>query len=330
MNLTTLGKIFAGQAKFRIKQAEKLIFKDLISDWSQASVFSLDLRQELDSRMSLAIDSELFISKDNKSAKVIIVLDDGSKIESALMSHSDGRNTVCLSSQVGCPLACKFCISGTSFKRNLSVDEILLQALFWARYLKEKNIGRLSNIVFMGSGEPFLNYENVFKAMPYLNSPEYFDISARKISISTIGIAEGIRKMVNEKYQVNLAVSLHFVNEKIRVEMMPATKKYNLKKLWDAIDYYIKETNRKVMFEYILIKGVNDSKRDAEDLAIFMKKPLYAVNLIRYNKTGKMEPSETGAIADFRGVLRNRGVEVVERHRFNEDVFGACGQLIGR
>lgn len=329
MKLTTLGKIFADQPKFRIKQAEKLIFKDLISNWEEASVFSLALRQDLQSRMSLSVENKLFISSDKKSAKAVIELEDGSKIETALMSHSDGRNTACLSSQVGCPLACKFCISGTSFKRSLTVDEILLQALFWARYLKEKKLGRLSNIVFMGSGEPFLNYENVFKAISYLNSPDYFDISARKISISTIGVPEGIRKMVNEKYQVNLAISLHFVNEKLRTEMMPATKKYSLRKMFEAVEYYLDETNRKVMFEYILIKGVNDSKKDAESLAILMKKPLYAVNLIKYNKTGKMEASETKAIAEFRGVLRNRGVEVVERHRFNEDVFGACGQLIG-
>ncbi|MDD3711428.1 MAG: 23S rRNA (adenine(2503)-C(2))-methyltransferase RlmN [Patescibacteria group bacterium] len=330
MNLTKLGKIFADQEKFRIKQAEKLIFKDLISDWKQASVFSLALREKLQENLPLAIENKLFISKDGRSAKAIIFLEDGFKIETALMAHGDGRNTACLSCQVGCPLACKFCISGTNFKRNLTLDEILSQALFWARYLKEKKIGRLSNIVFMGSGEPFLNYQNVFQAISYLNSPDYFDISARKISISTIGVSEGIRKMVNEKYQVNLAVSLHFVDERTRVEMMPATKKYSLKKMWEAIDYYIKETNRKVMFEYILIKGLNDSKKEAEALALIMKKPLYAVNLIRYNKTGKLEPSETKAITDFRGVLRNRGVEVVERHRFNEDIFGACGQLIGK
>ncbi|MFA5644629.1 MAG: 23S rRNA (adenine(2503)-C(2))-methyltransferase RlmN [Patescibacteria group bacterium] len=330
MNLTKLGKIFIEQPKFRIGQAEKLIFKDLINDWNQASVFSLELREKLKNDLSLKIDNKLFISKDNKSAKAIIFLEDGSRIETALMSHNDGRNTVCLSSQVGCPLACKFCISGLNFKRNLTVDEILVQALFWARYLKENNIGRLSNIVFMGSGEPFLNYDNVLKSINYLNSPDYFDISARKISISTIGIAEGIRKIVNEKYQINLAVSLHFINEKKRQEMMPATKKYNLRKMWEAVDYYIHETNRKVMFEYILIKGINDSKKQAEELAILMKKPLYAVNLIKYNKIGDLEPSEREAIIDFRGVLRNRGVEVIERYRFNDDIFGACGQLVGK
>ncbi len=330
MNLSLLNKFFANQAKFRFKQAEKLIFKDLIGDWSEASVFSLALREELAQAAPLEIENKLFISKDGRSAKAIISLEDGSKIETALMAHNDGRNTACLSSQVGCPLACKFCISGTSFTRNLNYDEILIQALFWARYLKEKKMGRLSNIVFMGSGEPFLNYQNVFKAISYLNNPDYFDIAARKISISTIGVSEGIRKMAREKYQINLAISLHFVNEKNRIEMMPATKKYNFKKLWEAIEYYITETKRKVMFEYILIKGVNDSKKDAEALAAIMKKPLYAVNLIRYNKTGKMDPSDTKAVNDFRGVLRHKGVEVIERHRFNEDIFGACGQLIGK
>lgn len=330
MNLTTLGKIFVDQPKFRIKQAEKLIFQDLIEDWNKASVFSLSLRQELNIRLPLNIKHDLSVSKDNKSAKAVIYLADDCKIETALMSHIDGRNTVCLSSQVGCPLACKFCLSGLSFKRNLQVDEILLQALFWARYLKNKNMGRLSNVVFMGSGEPFLNYDNVFKSIFYLNSPDHFDISARKISISTIGLVEGIRKMIKEKYQVNLAISLHFVDDKKRQEMMPGTKRYNLKKLFEAVDQYIKETNRKVMFEYILIKDVNDSKKEAQILAQLMKKPLYAVNLIKYNKTGSFQPSDKQKIADFRGVLRSSGVEVAERHRFNDDISGACGQLVSK
>ena len=330
MNLTKLDKLFLNQPKFRLIQAQKLIFKELIDDWNKASVFSLDLRRELNSSFSLNIDHELYISKDKKSGKAIVKLEDGSLIETALMVHRDGRNTACISSQVGCPLACKFCSSGTFFKRNLTIDEILLQALLWARYLKEKKLGRLSNIVFMGSGEPFLNYDNVFLAISYLNNPEYFDISYRRISISTIGIIPGIRKMANENNKANLAISLHFTDDKTRSIMMPGTKKYPLIKLFEAIDYYIEQTNRKVMFEYMMIKGINDSVKDAEKLAFLMKKHLYAVNLIKHNKTGKWEAPDTEVIDKFKKILRKNKIEVVERYRFNQDVIGACGQLISK
>ena len=330
MNLTNLSKAFLGQANFRIKQAEKLMYVDLIEDWSQASVFPLSLRNNLNESFPLDIRSEIFVSQDGKSAKAIIFLNDEFQIETALMVHGDGRNTACLSSQVGCPLACRFCSSGKSFKRNLSVDEILIQALYWSRYLNKKGIGRLSNIVFMGSGEPFLNYNNVFKAISYLNNPDYFNISSRRVSISTIGITEGIRKMSNEKNKVNLAVSLHFTDDKIRAKYMPGTKSYSLGKVFESVDYYIKKTNRKVMFEYMLLDSINDSKRDAEILAVLMKKPLYAVNLIKYNDTGSFRASSTKKMLVFRGVLRNRGVEVIERYRFNEDVSGACGQLTSK
>lgn len=330
MNLINIEKTFLNQPKFRSKQAQKLIFDDLISDWSEASVFPLSLRNELNTIFPLTIKHELFISKDKKSGKAVITLDDGSKIETALMVHRDGRNTVCLSSQVGCPLACKFCISGTSFKRNLTTDEILVQALLWARYLKLNKLGRLSNIVFMGSGEAFLNYENVFSAIDYLNNPEYFDISSRRISVSTIGLTPGIRKMANEKKQINLAISLHFTDDKIRSRIMPGTKKYSLAKLFEAIDYYIDKTNRKVMFEYLMIKGLNDSKKDAEKLAVLMKKPLYTVNLIKYNKTGVFEPSDNKARFEFKKILQKQGIEVIERYRFNQDVSGACGQLASK
>ncbi len=330
MNLINIEKTFLNQPKFRSKQAQKLIFNDFISDWQEASVFPLALRNELNTIFSLSINHELFISKDKKSGKAVIILDDGSKIETALMVHRDGRNTACLSSQVGCPLACKFCISGKSFRRNLTTNEILLQALLWSRYLKSAKLGRLSNIVFMGSGEAFLNYENVFSAINYLNNPEYFDISARRISVSTIGITPGIRKMANEDKQINLAVSLHFTDDKIRSNMMPGTKKYSLAKLFESIDYYIDKTNRKVMFEYMMIKGVNDSKKDAERLALLMKKPLYTVNLIKYNKTGVFDASDTKTMLDFKKILRKQGIEVVERYRFNQDVFGACGQLASK
>lgn len=331
MNTKKLEKIILldlKQAKFRLKQAQKLIFQDLIDDWEQASVFSKNLRDDLNKLYPLDIKAEILVSKDKKSAKALITLSDGKKVETALMVHNDDRNTACLSSQVGCPLSCKFCASGMSFSRNLTDEEIIMQALFWARYLKKNNLGRLSNIVFMGMGEPFLNYDNVFSSIAVFNNPDFFNISDRKISISTSGLIEGIRKMASEEHQVNLAISLHFVNDKMRAVFMPIAKKYPLKKLFSVIEYYVEKTNRKVMFEYMLIKGKNDSPKDAENLASLMK-PLYMVNLLKYNKIKDrdFESPDNKAMDHFSKLLRQRGVEVVERYRFNQDVFGACGQL---
>ncbi len=327
MNLNNLEKLLLKEARFRTTQAKKLLFQDLIDDWSQATVFPINLRNDLNRDFPINIKSELFVSKDSRSAKALIYLNDNSKIETALMVHKDSRNTACLSSQVSCPLACKFCASGASFKRSLNSDEIILQALFWSRYLKSKNLGSLSNVVFMGSGEPFLNYENVFKSIVSLNREDLFNISSRKISISTIGICDGIRKMTNEKNKVNLAISLHFSDDKTRANFMPGTKKYPLKKLFESIDYYIEKTNRKVMFEYMLIKGVNDSKNDAENLSLLMQRPLYMLNIIQHNKTGLLDASDQQSVINFKKVLSKNRVNFVERHRFNQDVFGACGQL---
>ncbi len=327
MDLKKLEKVLLNEPKFRLVQAKKLIFIDLIDDWDKASVFPLNLRDKLNKEFSLNIKGDIFLSKDEKSMKAVIYLDDGNKIEASLMIHQDGRNTACLSSQIGCPLACKFCASGTTFKRNLRSDEIIMQALFLARYLKIKELGSLTNIVFMGSGEPFLNYESVFESINILHDPNFFNISSRKISISTVGITQGIRKMINEKHKVNLAISLHFCNDKLRARMMPISKKYPLNKVLEAVDYYIERTNRKVMFEYMLIKDLNDFSKDAENLANLMKRPLVMVNLIKHNKVGEFEPSETKAIDNFKKILGKKGIEVIERHRFNEDVFGACGQL---
>lgn len=331
MDIKKLEKIILldlAQAKFRFKQAQKLIFQDLISNWNEASVFPKTLREELNKKYPLEIEAELFLSQDNRSAKALISLSDGQKVETSLMVHKKERNTACLSSQIGCPLACRFCASGKSFVRNLESSEIILQALFWARYLKKNNLGVLTNIVFMGMGEPFLNYDNVFSSINILNDPLLFNISKRKISISTSGLVEGIRKMAKEEPQLNLAISLHFVDNKMRETMMPIAKKNSLKNIFSAVEYYVAKTNRKVMFEYLLIKGKNDSVKDAETLVSLMR-PLYMLNLIKYNniKDRDFVAPDKKTIDRFAKILRQGGVEVVERYRFNQDVWGACGQL---
>ncbi len=300
MNLSLIEHKLENQPKYRIKQVHKLIFQDLITDWDKASVLPIALREELKRECSLEIKHKMFDEGD--TLKALIELEDGLKIESVLMKHTDNRSTVCVSSQVGCPLACSFCATGTmGLKRNLTTEEIVLQVLLFMR------IHKVTNIVFMGMGEPFLNYDNVMAAIHILNSAEYFNIGSRKISVSTSGIVEGIERFANEDLQVNLSISLHAPNNELRSKLMPVNKKYPLEKVLYSVDQYILKTNRKVMFEYLMIKGENDSISCARELALIMKKPLYMVNLIVYNPTGKFKASDSKTIKKFKEYLEERG-----------------------
>ncbi|MGA2417849.1 MAG: 23S rRNA (adenine(2503)-C(2))-methyltransferase RlmN [Candidatus Staskawiczbacteria bacterium] len=327
MDLEKLEKILAGEPGFRVKQANEAVFKNFISDWSSATFFTDVLREKLNKECPLKIDAEVLVSKKENSVKAKITLSDGLQIETVLMAHRDGRNTVCVSSQVGCPLGCLFCATGKmGFKRNLTTDEILEQVIFFERYLKNEN-ARVTNVTFMGMGEPFLNYDNVLKAVKILNDKNYFNIGARSISISTAGIIEGIKKISDEGLQINLAISLHAPNDKLRSLLMPINKKYPLKEVLKAVDDYIKKTKRKVMFEYVLIKNVNDSDECAKELAGLMRKKLYFLNLILYNKTGSFVPSETKRVDRFKSILKKEKINFVQRYRFGDDIQAACGQF---
>lgn len=319
MNLKNLNKIIEKEPAFRKKQIEKLIYQDAIDDWDNATVLPLKLREELKKVTSLKIKAEIFKSKNVE--KALITLEDNSQIETVLMKHDD-RTTVCVSSQVGCALGCKFCATGKlGFKRNLETEEILEQVLVFKR--KE----RIRNIVFMGMGEPFLNYDNVLNAVKILNNENTFNIGARHISISTVGITEGIEKLSNEKLQVNLAISLHAPNNNLRLKIMPVTKKYSLENILKTVNEYIKKTNRKVMFEYTLIDSVNDSIENAKELSKIMKHPLYMVNLIKYNDTEEFKAPSNEKIKRFKNYLEKGGINVTERYRFGGDIHAACGQL---
>ena len=278
MNLEKLYKTLEGQPKYRIQQAKDGIFKRLAGNWDEVSNISKDLKEKLNKECPLEIDAMIFASRDAKTTKVLITLSDGLQIESVMLAHKDGRHTVCVSTQVGCPLACTFCATGKmGLKRNLEVEEMLEQVLFFSRMLHEED-KRVSNVVFMGMGEPFLNYDHTLKAIGYIN--EDLGIGARHISVSTSGVIKGIERLSNEKMQINLAVSLHAPNDKLRSELMPINKKFPLRDLLKSVDKYIVKTGRRVMFEYLMIKGVNDSPAQASQLAGLMKKPLYMVNLI--------------------------------------------------
>ncbi|PIV51972.1 23S rRNA (adenine(2503)-C(2))-methyltransferase RlmN [Candidatus Falkowbacteria bacterium CG_4_9_14_3_um_filter_36_9] len=329
MDLNNLKIILKDEPSYRYRQVEKAIYKDLINDWAEATNLPKNLRQKLNHECPLAINGEIFKSKDNKTIKAVISLADGKKIESVLMRHRGGRNSICVSSQVGCLLGCQFCATGAmGYKRNLNKSEIIEQFLFLARYLNKINpLEKISNVIFMGMGEPFLNYENVLGAIYDINDQNKIGLGARHISISTAGIIDGIKKLAKEKLQINLAISLHAPDDKLRSELMPINKRYPLPKLLAAVDNYIIKTSRRVMFEYLLIDNINDTFTQSKKLAVLMKKPLYLVNLISYNPTGKFEPSSREAIKKFRNILEKEGVAVTQRNSLGQDINAACGQL---
>jgi len=335
MDLTNLEKVLANEPKYRVKQAKEAVYKNFISSWSEATFFAKDLRDKLNIECPLEIKADVLVSKTKDSVKARIILRDGFMIETVLMRHEDGRNTVCVSSQVGCPLGCLFCATGKmGLKRNLTAEEIVEQVIFFNRYLKkitpsagEGSATRVTNVTYMGMGEPFLNYDNVLKSIRVLNDKEFFNIGARSISVSTSGIVEGIKKFSEEGLQVNLAISLHAPNNKLRESLMPIDKKYPLDLVIKTVDEYIAKTNRQVMFEYVLIKDINDSDECARELASLMKKPLYYVNLILYNATGKFKPSITARVEKFKEILKKNKIVFSQRYRFGDDIEAACGQF---
>jgi 23S rRNA (adenine2503-C2)-methyltransferase len=326
--LENFEKAFSGQPSFRLKQAKKAIFQDLLEDWKQVRVLPLALRMKLVRTCPLAIEAKTFASDDGRTVRAVITLKDGLKVETVLMRYKD-RNTVCVSSMLGCPLACCFCATGKmGFKRNLSPGEIVEQVLFFKRYLKGVRLP--CGVVFMGMGEPFLNYDNVLAAVGILNDKEGFNIGARHISISTVGIVQGIEKLARESLQANLALSLHAPNNELRTRLMPVNQQEPLDRVLAAVQNYMVQTRRRVMFEYIMIKEVNDSLVLARELAQILsrfKKSLCLVNLIQYNPTGIFKASERAQIQRFKEVLERQGFKVTERYRFGREVGAACGQL---
>jgi len=328
MDFNRLNEVLTGEPSFRQKQVKKAVFVDLTAAWDEVSVLPLSLREKLNKECPLQIEALSFSSRDKKTVKAVFTLKDGFKIEAVLMSHQDGRNTVCVSSQVGCALGCLFCATGKmGFKRNLDSFEIVEQVLYFARLLKKKR-QRVNNIVFMGMGEPFLNYENVMGAVRILNDKQGFNIGSRRISISTVGILEGIKKLAMEDGQVNLAISLHAPFDQLRSSIVPLNKKNSISQILKEADDYIEKTKRRVMIEYIMIKGLNDSDECAEKLAdLFSRRPLYFINLISYNETGEFSPSSPQRMKKFKQILERRGVVVTERYRFGKGIEAACGQL---
>jgi len=335
-----------GEKSYRLKQIKKAIFVDLIKSWEEATVLPKDLRAILEKEFPIfgMEVASLLESKKKDSVKAAFKLKDGLLIETVLMKHLQGRNTVCVSSQAGCAMKCGFCATGKmGLKRNLTSEEIVDQVLFFARFLLSKDYpwtkskgspwkgALINNIVFMGMGEPFLNYDNIIEAIKIINDKDGFNLGIRHISISTCGIIPGIEKKSDEGLQCNLAISLHSADNETRSKLMPINKTYPLPALMKAVDNYIKKTGRKVMFEYLLIDGINDGKEDAFKLAKLMKNSLYHVNLIKYHDTGGgFKPSGQEKRRQFFDMLKKQGVSATFRVSFGEDILAACGQLAGK
>jgi len=326
MNLSKLPKLLVSQPPYRLKQIKKEVYVNLIQDWKEAHSLPLSLRKKLKKECPLAINTQTFTSKDKKTIKAVVSLADGLKVETVLMKQKP-RYTVCVSTQVGCPMGCLFCATGKmGFKRNLNDNEIVEQVIFFARLLK-RSANRVNRVIFMGMGEPLLNFDNSMKAIQILNDHQGFNLGQRRISLSTIGIPNLIKKFADLKTEVNLAISLHAPNDKLRQRLMPVSKEYPLKKILKAADYYIAKTNRKVMFEYLMINKVNDQAKWARALADLLKNYLCMVNLITYNPTGDFEPSTRIQIEKFKQILQGRGIETTQRYSFGQDIEAACGQL---
>lgn len=317
-----------GQPAFRAKQVFSWIYKRGARDFERMSDLPASLRRALKANFTL---SSLKLAQKSLSSdgteKFLFELKDKNLIE-AVSIPAAGRVTGCVSSQAGCPFNCSFCASGSAgFKRNLTCGEIIEEVL----YLKDLSAAkRLTHLVFMGTGEPLDNYENVLRAIRLINSPQAVNIGARRITISTCGLVPGIRRLAGEGLQVELSVSLHAADDKTRARLVPINKKYPLAVLLGACKDYIKKTGRQITFEYVLINGVNSALQNAKDLSIIMKGLGFCkVNLIPANPVAehKIAPPATAEVSAFRNFLAGRGITATLRKPRGADIKGACGQL---
>ena len=276
------------QPNFRLNQIKRAFACDLVASWDEVTTIPGALRKVLQEHIPVSslTEARRQESRYGDTLKVALTLKEGQMIETVMMRHRDGRRTICVSSQAGCPMRCSFCATGTmGFKRNLTSEEIIDQVLHFARLLKPLG-EKVTNVVLMGMGEPMHNYDAVIAALKTLNDPEGFHLGARHMSISTCGIVPGILRLADEPMQINLAISLHAPNDTLRTKLMPVNLAYPLGKLMPTIETYLAKTNRKVFFEYLLIDGMNDTDEIAEELAVLLKHPLYHLNLIKYHTTG--------------------------------------------
>jgi 23S rRNA (adenine2503-C2)-methyltransferase len=321
-----------GLREFRMKQLYRAATKELRGSIDEVTTLSKELRSAFEARrITLSSLEPVTVqrSRDRSTTKVLFRLQDGNEVEAVLMEHHNERNTVCISSQAGCAFACAFCSTGQAgFARNLSAVEIFDQAVYFARELATGG-KRLTNVVFMGMGEPFHNYDAVMEAIALLNDPHGFGLGHRHITVSTVGLVDRIDQFSHEGIQVNLAISLHAPNDSLRSSFMPVDRRYPIAQLMASCQRYVERTHRKVFFEYVMLSGVNDSDECARELAGLMRGHLYHVNLIPYNQTpdAPFTGSAQDRIWQFARILDEAGVPVTVRRNMGRDIAAACGQL---
>ncbi len=337
MNIKNLQLILQenNQPSFRIKQIIKAVYQDGILDFNKINNIPKTLKEILKDFPTLSFEV-LKVNEGIDSKKILLKLNDGNLIESVLIKNSSGW-TVCLSTQAGCPINCAFCATGQNgFKRNLTSEEITDQILYWKNFLKTNNAGLLTNIVYMGMGEPFINYDNMIDSVSTFTDKDLFNIGDRNISVSTsFPFADRVEKFAKKFPQVNIAISLHFANNDKRSEYMPINKKSNLQEIKKFIVKYIEHYNKKIFLEYTMMDGINDTEYDAKKLIKFIedidKKYLVHVNLIKYNSTYKnFAASKKEKIVKFENLLKRAGIPVTLRKSLGADINGACGQLAGK
>ena len=331
-----------GEPAYRAGQLLTWVYQRLAVSIDEMTDLPQAFRQKLAQQVNLHTLTPIHEARaKDGTVKILFNLKDGKTVETALMKFpSTGgkhRYTVCISTQVGCPIGCPFCATGQQgFERNLTPGEIIDQVLYFARYLQDKTIGRegerIKNIVFMGMGEPLVNYDALWQAIEMLNSPDGFGLSARSMTISTAGLIPGIERLSNEKLQVGLAISLHTSDNKLRDKLVPINKKYPLEELIPACREYFACTGRRVSFEYALFDGVNDSIVQAQSLADLIQGMNCHVNLISANQTTnqKMQPSPQNKVLAFQQELKNCGINCTLRLSRGQDIDAGCGQLRSR
>lgn len=316
-----------GEKKFRAKQVYSWIHEKLVDSFDEMTNLSKDLREKLKENYTLnSLDAvAVQTSKIDGTQKYLFRLQDGHVVESVLMRYHHG-NSVCISSQVGCLMGCRFCASTIGGKvRGLAPSEMLGQ-IYKIQKLSQE---RVHNVVVMGTGEPLDNYENLVQFIKMLTDENGLNISQRNLTVSTCGIVPKIRQLAEEKFQMTLALSLHATTQEKRKQLMPIANKYDLKEVLDACHYYYEQTGRRITFEYSLVGGVNDTKQDAEELTKLIGKFPCHVNLIPVNPIKErdfVQPNKQECQA-FRNKLEKNGINVTIRREMGRDIDGACGQL---
>ncbi len=326
----TLGKYFEewGVKPYRVHQIFTWVYHKEIRSFDLMTNLSKSLRQKLNDKFYFALPSlqEKFSSKDG-SVKYLFALEDGSTIESVWMP-SDDRKTLCISTQVGCRLACSFCMTATlGLKRNLTAGEIIGQIVRVNEDLSEKD--RITNVVVMGMGEPLDNYQPLVDALRLMVSPECMKISNRKITLSTSGLVDKIKDFQEENIHVNLAISLNATLDEVRDQIMPINKKYPIDVLLDTLRNYPLKPNRKLTFEYVLLAGINDTDEDAKRLARLLRGIPSKINLIPFNRIEPSDyhPPSEARVLSFQNYLLSQNYSVFIRKNRGSDILGACGQL---